>query len=265
MTASAYFGIRGMEIVSYVSVPLILVLGTYSMVTATHAGGGLAAVFARSVGGITVFNAIGMVVGSFVSGGTTTPNFTRFAKDKKTAVFTTVVAFLIGNSLMFAFGAVGGAFTGKDDIFYVMMAQGLLLPALVVLGANIWTTNDNALYSGGLSLSNITGIRKRPLVIVSGVIGTLASVYLYNNFVSWLSFLNATLPPIGAIIIFDYFGHPQHYEEGAEAAPGVHWGAVAGVIAGALTGNFLHAGIASINAMIVGCFCYLVYDKAAGR
>ena len=263
--ASAYFGIRGMEIVSYVSVPLILVLGTYSMVTATHAGGGLAAVFARSVGGITVFNAIGMVVGSFVSGGTTTPNFTRFAKDKKTAVFTTVVAFLIGNSLMFAFGAVGGAFTGKDDIFYVMMAQGLLLPALVVLGANIWTTNDNALYSGGLSLSNITGIRKRPLVIVSGVIGTLASVYLYNNFVSWLSFLNATLPPIGAIIIFDYFGHPQHYEDGAEAAPGVHWGAVAGVIAGALTGNFLHAGIASINAMIVGCFCYLVYDKAAGR
>ena len=275
MTASAYFGIRGMEIVSYVSVPLILVLGTYSMVTATHAGGGLAAVFARSVGGITVFNAIGMVVGSFVSGGTTTPNFTRFAKDNKTAVFTTVVAFLIGNSLMFAFGAVGGAFTGKDDIggaftgkddiFYVMMAQGLLLPALVVLGANIWTTNDNALYSGGLSLSNITGIRKRPLVIVSGVIGTLASVYLYNNFVSWLSFLNATLPPIGAIIIFDYFGHPQHYEEGAEAVPGVHWGAVAGVVAGALTGNFLHAGIASINAMIVGCFCYLVYDKAAGR
>jgi cytosine permease len=206
-----------------------------------------------------------MVVGSFVSGGTTTPNFTRFAKGKETAVFTTVVAFLIGNSLMFAFGAVGGAFTGKDDIFYVMMAQGLLLPALVVLGANIWTTNDNALYSGGLSLSNITGIRKRPLVIVSGVIGTAASVYLYNNFVSWLSFLNATLPPIGAIIIFDYFGHPQHYEEGAEAAPGVHWGAVAGVIAGALTGNFLHAGIASINAMIVGCFCYLVYNKAAGR
>ena len=150
---------------SFVSVPLILVLGTYSMITATHDGGGLAAVFARSVGGITVFNAIGMVVGSFVSGGTTTPNFTRFAKDKRTAVFTTVVAFLIGNSLMFAFGAVGGAFTGKDDIFYVMMAQGLLFPALVVLGANIWTTNDNALYSGGLSLSNITGIRKRPLVI----------------------------------------------------------------------------------------------------
>ena len=38
---------------SFVSVPLILVLGTYSMITATHDGGGLAAVFARSVGGLT--------------------------------------------------------------------------------------------------------------------------------------------------------------------------------------------------------------------
>ena len=90
MTASAYFGIRGMEIVSYVSVPLIAVLGIYSMVTATAAGGGLEAVFARSTGGITLFTAIGMVIGSFVSGGTATPNFTRFARDNKTAIITTV-------------------------------------------------------------------------------------------------------------------------------------------------------------------------------
>ncbi len=63
---------------------------------------------------------------------------------------------------MFCFGAVGGAFTGKEDIFYVMIAQGLTIPALIVLGANIWTTNDNALYTGGLGLSNVTGMRKRP-------------------------------------------------------------------------------------------------------
>ena len=102
-------------------------------------------------------------------------------------------------------------------------------------------------------------------MIVSGVIGTAASVYLYNHFVSWLSFLNATLPPIGAIIILDYFRHPRHYHEGYEAAAGIHWGAVAGVIAGALAGNFIHAGIASINAMIAGCFCYLMYEKMTGR
>ena len=259
MTASAYFGIRGMEIVSYISVPLIAILGIYSMVSATNAGGGLEAVFAKSSGGISLFTAIGMVIGSFVSGGTATPNFTRFAKDNKTAIITTVIAFFIGNTLMFAFGAVGGAFTGKDDIFYVMIAQGLALPALIVLGANIWTTNDNALYTGALGLSNITKIAKKPLVIVAGIFGTVTAAWLYNNFVGWLSFLNATLPPIGGIIILDYYLNRGKYSR--EVTEEINWGAVIGVIAGALVGNFVHWGIASVNAMVVACICYVAYRK----
>ena len=261
MTASAYFGIHGLQVVSYISVPLISVLGVYSMVSATTAGGGLAAVFARSTGGIPVIAGIGLVVGSFVSGGTTTPNFTRFASENKVAVVTTVIAFFLGNTLMFAFGAVGGAFTGKDDIFYVMMAQGLLIPALIVLGANIWTTNDNALYSGGLGLSNITGIRKKPMVIAAGVIGTAFSVWIYNNFILFLVFLNATLPPIGAIIILDYFMHRESYRQGREPKNDINWGAVTGVVAGAFAGRMGNVGISSVNAMAVACICFYVYSK----
>ncbi|MBQ6595654.1 MAG: cytosine permease [Clostridia bacterium] len=265
MTASAYFGIRGMEIVSYVSVPLIAILGIYSMVTATSQGGGLSAVFAKSSGGLTVFSGIGLVIGSFVSGGTATPNFTRFARSTRIAVITTVIAFFIGNTLMFAFGAVGGAFTGQEDIFYVMMAQGLIAAALIVLGANIWTTNDNALYTGALGLSNITKIEKKPLVIVSGVVGTAAAMWLYYNFVSWLSFLNATLPPIGAIIMLDYFMEREKYHTDTPKLENVNLGAIVGVVAGALVGNFVHWGIASINAMIVAVACYVVLNRLTAK
>ena len=261
MTASAYFGIRGMEIVSYVSVPLIAILGVYSMVTATSQGGGLNAIFDKSSGSISLFSGIGLVIGSFVSGGTATPNFTRFAKSTKVAVITTVIAFFIGNTLMFAFGAVGGAFTGKDDIFYVMIAQGLTVPALIVLGANIWTTNDNALYTGALGLSNITKVRKRPLVIVAGIIGTATAMWLYYNFVGWLSFLNATLPPIGLILVLDYFMNRKNYETDKPVITKVNIGAVLGVVLGALVGNFVPWGIASINAMVVAAICYLVFNK----
>ncbi len=257
MTASAYFGIRGLEIVSYISVPLIAVLGVYSMVAATTAGGGLAAIFAKSAGQLTVFGGAGLVMGSFVSGGTATPNFTRFADSAKNAVVTTVIAFFLGNTLMFAFGAVGGAFTGKDDIFYVMLAQGLLVPALVVLGANIWTTNDNALYTSGLGLSNITKVRKRPMVLAAGVIGTLTAIWLYNNFITFLNVLNATLPPVGALIILDYFMHKEGYAPGAAVACRVNWGAILGVAAGALVGNLVQWGIVSVNAMAVACAVYL--------
>lgn len=261
MTASAYFGIKALTIVSAISVPLIAVLGVYSMAVSAAQGGGLAAIFSRSSGSLTLLAGVGLVIGSFVSGGTTTPNFVRFAKNNTIAVVTTVVAFFLGNSLMFAFGAVGGAFTGKDDIFYVMIAQGLAIPALVVLGANIWTTNNNALYSGGLGLTNVVGLRHRPMILISGIVGTIAAIWLYNNFVSWLNFLNATLPPVGIIVILHYVLHRGDYRAKAEPVHKVHWGGIAGVIAGALVGNFVTAGIASVNAMAVACVCYLLAEK----
>ncbi len=260
MTSSAYFGIKGLEIVSYVSVPLIFVLGVYSMVTATNDGGGLVKIFAQSEETLTLFSAVGLVIGSFVSGGTATPNFTRFSKTNMIAVVSTVVAFFLGNTLMFAFGAVGGAFTGKDDIFYVMIAQGLTIPALIVLGGNIWTTNDNALYTAGLGLANITKQKKRPMVLISGLLGTVLAMWLYNNFIGWLNFLNATLPPVGAIIILDYFLNKQAYITNKKVTEKINWGSVLGVIAGALVGNFVKVGIASINAMIVACIFYYVYE-----
>ena len=261
MTSSAYFGITGLEVVSYVSVPLIAILGIYSMVTATAEGGGLVAMFAKNAGSMTLFTAVGLVIGSFVSGGTATPNFTRFAKNNMSAVITTVIAFFLGNTLMFCFGAVGGALTGQEDIFYVMIAQGLTIPALIVLGANIWTTNDNALYTSGLGLSNITKIRKRPMVLIAGVVGTVTAIWLYNNFVSWLNFLNATLPPIGAILALDYFMNKDRYKGEGDKLITVNWGAIAGVVAGALVGNFVTWGITSINAMVVACLIYVLGDK----
>lgn len=194
MTASAYYGIKAIEIVSFISVPLIAVLGTYSMITAAGEAGGLSAVFGTDPQ-LALLAGVGMVVGSFISGGSATPNFTRFASSTRTAVITTVIAFFIGNTLMFSFGAVGGAATQKDDIFYVMIAQGLAIPAIIVLGANIWTTNNNALYTTGLGFSNITKIEKRPMTLLAGVLGTLTAIWLYNNFVGWLLFLSAALPP----------------------------------------------------------------------
>lgn len=261
MTASAYFGIKALTIVSAISVPLIAVLGVYSMTLSTIEGGGLNAIFSKSSGSLTLMAGVGLVIGSFVSGGTATPNFVRFSKNNAVAVSTTVIAFFLGNSLMFAFGAVGGAFTGKDDIFYVMIAQGLAIPALVVLGANIWTTNNNALYTGGLGLTNITGLGQKPMTLVSGLVGTAAAIWLYNNFVGWLNFLNATLPPVGAIVMLDYVLHRPDYRNGGDPVLSVHWGSVAGVIVGALAGNFIPVGVASINAMLVACICYLLADK----
>ncbi|MFR4778931.1 MAG: cytosine permease [Lachnospiraceae bacterium] len=208
---------------------------------------------------MTSFTQIGWFgVGSFVSGGTATPNFARFAKNGKAGAITTVVAFFIGNSLMFFFGAVSSIFVGGNDIFEVMVRLNLFYLAVLVLGLNIWTTNDNALYTAGLGLANIFHQRKKPMVLLSGIIGTVASVWLYYNFCGWLNILNCTLPPVGMILVLAYFMNKEDFETDQPKLKTVDWFAVAGVILGAIVANLLHWGIASINGMVVAAVCYCV-------
>ena len=245
-------------IVSYIAVPMVAVLGTVAMVLAVMRGDGtIVDQFAKSSGTLTVIGGAGLVVGSFVSGGTATPNFSRFAKSGKVGAITTVIAFFIGNSLMFFFGGVSSVYVGGNDIFEVMINLGLFYLAILVLGLNIWTTNDNALYSAGLGLANIFGQKKKPMVLVSGIIGTVLAVWLYWNFCGWLNILNCTLPPVGIILVLGYFLNKEKYQD-VEVSENVNWFAVIGVVLGAVVANLVHWGIASINGMVVAAVCYLI-------
>ena len=98
MTASAYFGIKSLTVISYIAVPLVAILGTVAMIMAVKQGDGtIVDQFAKSSGSLSVIGGAGLAIGSFVSGGTATPNFTRFAKNGKQGTIATVVAFFIGN------------------------------------------------------------------------------------------------------------------------------------------------------------------------
>ena len=257
MTCTAYFGIKSLTIISYVAVPAVAILGTAAMIMAVNRGElGLIEQFNQGSKTLGIIAGAGLVVGSFVSGGTATPNFTRFAKSGKVGLWTTVVAFFIGNSLMFCFGAVSSIYVGGNDIFEVMLNLNLFYLAVLVLGLNIWTTNDNALYTGGLGLSNIFGLSKKAMVLISGIIGTVAAVWLYWHFCGWLNVLNCTLPPVGIILILDYFVRRKAYLEDSVEIKTVNWFAVAGVVLGAVVANLVHWGFPAINGMAVAALCY---------
>lgn len=145
------------------------------------------------------------------------------------------------------------------------LSSALLYPVVLQLqtlpdsqSLNIWTTNDNALYTAGLGLANIFHQKKKPMVLISGIIGTILSVWLYYNFCNWLNVLNCTLPPVGAILVLSYFLNKKAYEDDSLPAEKVNWFAVAGVILGAIVANVLNWGISSINGMVVAVVCYLI-------
>lgn len=266
MTVTVYFGISALMVLSMIAVPAIAILGGYSVLTAVD-----------SVGGITELQkiqptepmdfsvALAMVVGSFISAGTLTADFVRFGKKPMGAVAITMIAFFIGNSLMFIFGAAGAAVTGQSDISEVMIAQGLLIPAIIVLGLNIWTTNDNALYASGLGFSNITGLPSKYISMLNGLIGTVCALWLYNNFVGWLTFLSIAIPPIGGVIIADFFMNRKRYMDFENAKfQTINWAGIIAVAIGVAAGNFL-PGVVPVNAVFGGALSYLVLNPLLNK
>lgn len=263
MTFTAFFGMKAIVVIGFIAVPLISILGSTSVIKATQSMGGLGELFGyEPTQSLGLAAALTICIGSFISAGTLTPDFTRFSRKKSSAVIATVIAFFIGNTLMFIFGAVGSIATGEADISEVMFMQNLMIPAIIVLGLNIWTTNDNALYASGLGLSNITKLSRKKMVVFNGFIGTLAALWLYNHFVDFLNILGSTLPPIGAIILADFFIlNRANYKPFKEMAfRGINWIAIVAWASGIAAAAFL-PGIPPINALIGSAFVHVVGTK----
>lgn len=263
MTATAYFGMKSLTILSMIAVPAIAILGSVSAGKAITDVGGIAGLLSiEPTGSMTMSAALAAVVGTFISGGTLTPDFTRFSKNRKTAVSTTVIAFLIGNSLMLAFGAIGAMATGQADISEVMFAQGLIIPAIIILGLNIWTTNDNALYGSGLGFANITKQPKSRMVIINGIVGTLLAMILYNNFMAWLNMLNSFIPATGAVLIADYFiiNKGKYTDFKTTKFKSVNINAIIAWVAGVI-GAYTIPGITPVNSVLTAIITYVVLTK----
>lgn len=272
MTATVVIGFKAIEWISKIAVPAIILLGVMSVVRAISSMGGIKPlVDTMPTDSMTVSVGVALAVGSFISGATLTPDFVRFSKTKQIGVSATVIGFTFGNSLMFIFGAVGAIATGMSDISEVLAAQGLLGAGIALLALNIWTTNDNALYASGLGLANITGLQRKHLTIAAGAIGTIFALFLYNNFVGWLSFLSVSLPPIGGIIISDfYLRHKKNYPRATSEnfmsinwASIIAWGLAIGVSVISPETGLL--SIAPLNSIISAVVFYYVADVTINR
>lgn len=262
----AFEGIKALLYLSMIAVPAIGILGCYSVWIAINDAGGIIALMKITPSQPLPFTtALTIVVGSFISAGTLTADFVRFGKRARNVFIITIVSFLFGNSLMFIFGAAGAASIGQADISDVMIAQGLLIPAIVVLGLNIWTTNDNALYASGLGMSNITGLSSKTMAMFNGLIGTLCAVWLYNNFVEWLTFLSTAIPPIGGVIIADYLINKKRYQALANGSRRkINWVAIVAVASGIICAKCL-PGVVPINSVLGSAISYIIITPIERR
>lgn len=268
MTSTAYWGMKALTILSIIAVPAIAILGSLSIFNATNDVGGFQALMQLEPSESMSYTlALSICIGSFIGGATLTADFTRFSKNKKDGFLTTFIAYFIGNSLMFTFGMVGTLALGFADISEVMLAQGLIIPAIIILGLNIWSTNDNSLYTSGLGFSHITKWPKDKIVLFNGFIGTVLSLVVYNHFISWLTILGSTIPSIGAIILADYFLLRRNAGYQNSQIKNVNIHAIIAWIVGIVAANFI-PGIPPVNAIVAAVIFYtaaVVLEKTLSK
>lgn len=194
---------------------------------------------------INVLIGLQMVIGSYISGAITTPNFSKYGKNPKFIAIICFAAFLLGNGLMIIFGAASNILVGGSDIFNIFTYFGFKVIGIIVLGLNIWSSCDNGLYSAGLEFENIFKCNYKKIILFTGFLSTIFSYYLYNNFIDFLSIMNYALPPIGVVLIINYITKKDYSDMNINVINCI------AVIAGGISAYFLSIGVSSINAIVI--------------
>lgn len=233
---TALIGYRGLDWLSRFAVPAMLVFILISLYKGMIDIGGLAGLSTQTpTESMSFAAAITLIIGTFVSGGTQATNWSRFARSPGIAVIATLAAFFVGNGLMVLTGALGTLIYQQADIVDVMLAQGFVVLAVLMLFLNIWTTQDNTIYNFAVAGCNLIRTDRRRLITAGGAaIGTLLAVGgMYNLLVPFLILLGTFIPPIGGVIMADFwFRHRGRYPKLATVTlPNFNWN---GLIAYAL-------------------------------
>ncbi|WP_413284246.1 cytosine permease [Vibrio sp. MA40-2] len=205
---TASIGYRAMELLSKISVPAMLAFIGLCFYTGLVDVGGVGALFdIAPQESMSVSAAVTVVIGTFISGGTQATNWSRFSKTGKIAVVSTLAAFFVGNGLMVFIGAFGAMIYQQSDIVDILVAQGFMVTAILMLFANIWTTQDNTIYNFAAAGCNLFRTDKRGLItVIGGAIGTLLAILgMYNYLIPFLILLGTFIPPIGAIIMTNFW------------------------------------------------------------
>jgi len=263
--ATAYIGYRAIDWLSRLAVPAMLVLVAISLSLATRDLAGVEV--PAPTGELTMATALAIVIGTFISGGTQATNWSRFARSGRSAIIGTLLAFAGVNGILVFAGAFSTAVYGTQDLIQAMAIQGILAGAIILLILNVWTTQDNTIYAFSVAGANMFRTKKRHAFVLGGA--TLALVLtlsgIYEQLPNYLIFLGTVIPPVGGIIMVDFWvRHLGQFPSLGTPLPAINWaGLVSYVIASGIAyfSGKAGLGIGPVNGIISAAVLYVILSK----
>lgn len=198
---TTYLGIRVIGNTSLFLVPAIIVLATYAVVQSIEVTSGYK--FASS-NEISVNAAIGIVVSSWVMGCLTcVPDITRFAKSTWTGASVAAGGVFFANTFTFMVGGYAAASIGEHDPAKVLIAISTIPLAILFALANIWTTNDNNMYSAALNVARSFHVTRKQAVIICAILAAIFAAInptKIEHLFTFLGLMGSTAPALGGVI-----------------------------------------------------------------
>lgn len=268
MITTAMIGYSGLAFLSFLSIPLMLIVvaaGDAAVIASVGLDKILSVVPANP---ITIAQGITIAAGGMAVGCVISADVSRYAKKGSHGFWSFFLALMLVNNFVVLSGAAMTHATGSPNLPQTMVAAGLGMSSLVMLILAQWTTNDNNLYSTTLALINLIPLKKWMLAVILGVLASIAAYLgVVDSFVPFLMFLGTYIPPIGGIMLADYFlirplVHKKtgmnRFEFGSGTTyDGIDVIAMALIVLSGYLGSKI-PGIAAINAIIIGFGGYFI-------
>ena len=266
---TALVGYKGLDALSRVSVPLMFILLVVSMYLAAHHAGGWQAMTQIEPGETMTWSAaITMVFGTFASDATQATNWTRLANSSRTAIVASMSSFLIGNGLMIIAGAWCAIVYQQADIVEVLILQGLSVAAVVMLCLNLLTIQGPTIYNVSAAACHLLrSERRRTLTVVAAGVGILLAIGgMYEMLIPFLVLLGSIIPPIGGVILADYWFYRGGRYPLLHTArlPRFNWLGLGAYAVGAVVA-YLSPWIAPLVGISVSALAYIALTRLSKR
>lgn len=208
ITITTIYGIRSLERLANIAVPILAVFlcyATYKALSQTSMVHKLWE-YVPDESTMTTFEATSILIGSSILVPILMADFSRFIYNDKQSLIS-VLGIIIGTPLVLVISAIIAIKTGEIDIIQIMKSLELILPAFVLLFVSTWVTNATNLYSTVLTFSTIeTKSSFRTMCLITSGLGTVLALFQFSDYLfDFLNILGVFTPSISAIYILDFF------------------------------------------------------------
>ena len=252
MTATTIFGFKAIDKLSLISVPILFII-IVAILVQSLGQASFDEIMSAGERNLSVGLAISAVVGGDMAMVATLPDYARYVRKRRQAIWAMLAAYGIGAPIIFMAAAVPTLVSGDPNLMNIIVALGLGVTALGIVIFSTWTTNVSNLYSAGLGLAAIfRNVRRWKLTVYSGVFGTaIALAGIMDLFIPFLLVLGATIPPIAAVytIHFYAFGNQEYDTDSLSDAPPIRYNAFAAWVLGSTVGLISSLELVSLSTV----------------